>query len=251
LPSGQCGDPEEKIFAIPYKNYQDFLHSLLRDSSPPCEIQHASPVFPESWAKEFAYRIALHHRLTRHSLNKETFEYALVETCISDGMKASCFPPNHPGADVRVGDEVWSLKTQSDKNIKREFVTFHKFMEAGKGAVNTNSDRVRLVHSVRQHAAQYDRLFVLRALPKESLSAIPDYELLEVPVRLFIECPNGPLSVSDTSDRQPQPFSINVPQNGSQSRAYQLYFDGGSERKIKIKYLDRKLCIPHVLWSFA
>ena len=32
---------------------------------------------------------------------------------------------------------------------------------------------------------------------------------------------------------------------------YQLYFDGGTERKLQIKHLKKDLCIVHARWIFS
>lgn len=176
----------------------------------------------------------------------------LVETFTALDIPAHCFAANHAGADVRVGEETWSLKTQGDKNLKPEFLTIHKFMEAGRGNIDTHSDRIRLIYMFRQHASQYERLFVLRCYGATTDSGgIPAYELVEVPLSLFTECPSGPVRLSETSDRQPQPFLLNVPQQGTDSRAYQFYFNGGSERKVRINYLEAALCTTHLRWHFS
>ena len=32
---------------------------------------------------------------------------------------------------------------------------------------------------------------------------------------------------------------------------FQLYFDGGTERKLQIKHLRKDLCVVHAQWEFA
>jgi hypothetical protein len=34
------------------------------------------------------------------------------------------------------------------------------------------------------------------------------------------------------------------------SAQFRLYFDGGTERKLKINKIDKRLCIVHATWEF-
>jgi hypothetical protein len=124
-----------------------------------------------------------------------------------------------------------------------------EFMELGKGHW---SARVKDLEGLRDqffaHMNAYERIFSLRCLSKDS--ACWYYELVEIPKILLEESAGGKLSIRHRSRQNPKPGYCDVkdPRGGLK---YQLYFDGGTERKLQIKNLRKDLCTVHATWIFA
>jgi len=98
------------------------------------------------------------------------------------------------------------------------------------------------------HMLSYDRILSLRRLPtKEKL--VCHYELVEIPKSLLEEAKNGRLVMVQKSRQTPKPGYCYVNDKNGKEK-FQLYFDGGTERKLQIKNLDKSFCIVHAEWRF-
>ena len=94
----------------------------------------------------------------------------------------------------------------------------------------------------------YERIFSLRYLSKDTTRW--RYELVEIPKALLQEAAAGKLSVCRDSKQSPKPGYCDVTDAAGNIK-FQLYFDGGTERKLQVKHLRKDLCTVHAQWEFA
>ncbi|MBF0507678.1 MAG: hypothetical protein HQK57_01975 [Deltaproteobacteria bacterium] len=140
-----------------------------------------------------------------------------------------------------------SLKTQADRGIRENKIWISKFMELGKGNWTDKPDDLkRLRDMFLSHLNNYERILSLRAIRKA-----PNwkYELVEIPVELLRASAHGKLEMRLNSSQRPMPGYCYV-KDVSGNDIYQLYFDGGTERKLQIKNLLKEYCIVHATWEF-
>ena len=102
----------------------------------------------------------------------------------------------------------------------------------------------------------YDRILSLRAISKPPKEW--HYELVEIPKSLLLEARNGEFEMMFSSGQIPKPGYCRVFEKGGKDllarpikkKRFELYFDGGGERKLQIKHLDKSHCTVHAEWSF-
>lgn len=95
----------------------------------------------------------------------------------------------------------------------------------------------------------YDRILVLRRLTPVNGVGI-EYEVIEIPKAILLRASAGTFKLSTKSKQAPAvPGTCTV--SDTAGVMYQLYFDGGSERKLKLQHLRYDLCIPHATWEFG
>jgi type II restriction enzyme len=75
------------------------------------------------------------------------------------------------------------------------------------------------------------------------------YELVEIPKSLLEKAAGGRLEMMHGSKQSPKPGYCHVTDETGRVM-FQLYFDGGTERKLQIKKLDKSLCTVHAEWKF-
>lgn len=93
----------------------------------------------------------------------------------------------------------------------------------------------------------YERILSLRTLNK---APSWKYELVEIPKELLQSAVNGELEMKLQSRQFPKPGYCYV-RNEDGEDIFQLYFDGGSERKLQVKNLLKKYCSVHATWEFT
>lgn len=156
----------------------------------------------------------------------------------------------NPGHDITINGVRFSLKTQADKSLKVGYVHISKFMELGKGDwIDKEEDLLGLREQFLRHMRNYDRILSLRRLPTGKKKNICRYELVEIPKTLLEEAKNGTLRMVHGSRQTPKPGYCDVSEPRGRIK-FQLYFDGGTERKLQIKALDKSLCTVHAEWEF-
>ena len=94
----------------------------------------------------------------------------------------------------------------------------------------------------------YERIYSLRCLANDTTHV--HYELVEVPKALLQEASAGKLMICRNSRQSPKPGYCDVTDHAA-NLEFQLYFDGGTERKLQIKHLRKELCMVHAHWEFA
>ena len=165
-------------------------------------------------------------------------------------MSATLAPKGNPGHDITINGVRFSLKTQADKQLKVHRLHISKFMELGKGHWgDREEDLIGLREQFFHHMQSYDRILSLRRLPTGKKKNIWRYELVEIPKNLLEEAKHGRLVMMHKSKQDPKPGYCYVT-NTNGNEKFQLYFDGGTERKLQIKNLDKSLCIVQAEWEF-
>ncbi len=203
----------------------------------------------DSFAEEFGDQLRLHHNASLIPLTKDKFEYALVDALKDSGHTARKLPNGNPGEDVIVDDSPWSLKTQADRSIKAETIHISKFMELGKGAWENEDDVAALRDRMFAHMTHYERIFTLRCLSAKAVADVMvfDYELVEIPKSLLQAADGQPIEMKVNSRQNPKPASCYV--YDERGLAFELYFDGGTERKLQIRSLAKRNCQVHATWT--
>jgi len=139
-------------------------------------------MFTEEDAVYISKRLQLHHSITNQPLNKEAFEYLLVDVFARKGLPAEKIERrDYPGEDVRIGTEKWSLKTETGKDTRADRIHFTKFMEcAWQKDYKSPSDYVEdAVQRILAHLSNYDKIVTLRFIQNSGV-----YEIVEVPKTL-------------------------------------------------------------------
>ncbi|MEO6671111.1 MAG: hypothetical protein ABIN36_16635 [Ferruginibacter sp.] len=208
---------------------------------------HKQNLMKEDWALSFGDALMIHHAFSNEPFTKDKFEYALVSTAKLVGVEADFAPRGNRGHDVKIGSTKYSLKTQADKLIKNNFIWISKYMELGKGEWGDNPEHLKtLLYSFPDHLKGSDRILILRCLQKA-----PNwkYELIEIPKKLLEKSEFGELKMMEESKQMPKPGICNVTGENN-TLDFQLYFDGGTERKLQIKALRKSLCNIIGEWEF-
>jgi type II restriction enzyme len=230
----------------------EFIESVVDQFRRPfitIERHPESDLVDDRLLRDFGDVLRIHHCFSKESLSKDRFEYAFERILNQCGKRAVLAPKGNPGHDITIEDVPCSLKTQADANIKEDKLHISKFMELGKGHW---SARVKDLDGLRdqffEHMTAYERIFSLRCLSKDP--ARWHYELVEIPKALLEEARGGKLSIRRQSTQSPKPGYCDVKEPRGELK-YQLYFDGGTERKLQIKNLRKDLCTVHGTWIFA
>jgi len=216
------------------------------DSSHEFEIL-SSELFDRTTLENFGDALRIHHSFSAEPFSKDKFEYVLERVLNISGHDARLAPKGNRGHDITIDGTRVSLKTQADKNIHPTKVWISKFMELGKGEWgNDPDDLIRLRQLFLEHLKNYDRILSLRALEREPSW---HYELVEIPKDLMMQATGGKLEMKMDSTQDPKPGYCHV-RTPKGEDIYQLYFDGGSERKLQVKNLLKSQCIVHATWRF-
>jgi len=208
----------------------------------------ASPDFLSA----FGDVLKLHHSLSQDYLDKHRFEAALVRVFTSLGITATRHKSlTHPGQDITVDQEKWSLKTQGDRGIRHDSLHISKFMELGKGRWDDESDLAGLRDQFLRHLRSYDRVFQLRyfRVIVEGAPLRHFYQLVEIPLTLLRKARRGVFRMMHNSQQIPKPGYCTV-YDRRMAILFELYFDGGTERKLQIKDLRLDQCMVHATWEF-
>ena len=92
----------------------------------------------------------------------------------------------------------------------------------------------------------YDRILSLRSLQRGPRWK---YELVEIPKKLLALASSGILEMKLDSKQTPKPGYCYV-SDADGHKLFDMYFDGGTERKLQIKNLRKDLCRVHAIWEF-
>jgi len=204
---------------------------------------------------DFGDALRIHHCFSAEPFSKDKFEYALERVLSLCGVPAHRVDSRtHPGHDITIGEQRFSLKTQADKGLKSDRVHISKFMELGKGTWTSLDDEyAELRERFFDHLSRYDRILTLRRLSGSASSTAWEYELVEIPKSLLLLARDARLDVKRGSRQQgavPAYYRVEEPQGEYIVEKFSLYFDGGGERKLQIKDIDKRLCQVHGTWRF-
>jgi type II restriction enzyme len=231
----------------------DFIENIITQFRRPFLVLNRNKDFDlvdEQVLHDFGDVLRIHHCLSVEALSKDRFEYALERTLKLCGKSAELAKSktNH-GHDITINGVPFSLKTQADKGIKENEIHISKFMELGKGHWKDSvEDLAGLREQFLKHMTAYERIITLRCLIKGEKHF--KYELVEIPKGLLQEAKDGKLTISKNSKQDPKPGHCTVTDEHGKVK-FQLYFDGGSERKLQINHLRKELCTILAQWEFV
>lgn len=190
--------------------------------------------------------LRIHHAFSRQPLSKDRFEHALERTLCLNGFQAALAESRtNRGHDITINGVRVSLKTEAAANIRESHLHISKFMELGRG----DWQLPLLLQLYLGHLQGYDRVFQFRCFPAPP--GEHSYELVEIPKALLLEASNARLQVMTGSRQNPQPGYGHVVHPHTGEPLFQLYFDGGTERKLQIKNIDKRHCVVHATWQFG
>ena len=206
-----------------------------------------SDLFDKHSLENFGDALRIHHSFSVEPFSKDKFEYVLEQTLNITGPIAKLANRGNRGHDISIIEIPVSLKTQADQNIKEDKIWISKFMELGRGDWGDNPNDLKTLRNMfLTHMNNYERILTLRALRKAPKWK---YEMVEIPKTILQFSVNGELEMKLHSKQFPKPGYCYVrDKNGEE--IYQLYFDGGSERKLQVKNLLKKYCVVHATWEF-
>jgi len=217
------------------------------------DVNPASDFATEDFALEFGDLLLFHHNASSIPMTKDKFEYAMVDALLGVGIDARKLPNGNPGADIVVSGVPWSLKTQADAQIKFDRLHISKFMELGRGAWESIEDIELLRQRMFDHMQHYERIMTLRNLrraPTQYGEVEYTYELVEIPKSLLMSSKNFSIEIKAASRQNPKPASCFV-LSADGEQVLELYFDGGTERKLQIKSINKAFCVVHATWHFS
>lgn len=205
-------------------------------------------LFDKTTLNNFGDALRIHHSFSVEAFSKDKFEYVLDKVLSMSGRKSSLANKGNRGHDLSIDGIPISLKTQADKGVNENKIWISKFMELGSGQWGDNpDDLIGLRNEFLHHMRNYEKIFTLRTLSRE-----PNwhYELVEIPKSLLELASDGTLEMKLESRQFPKPGYCYV-RDREGNQLFQLYFDGGGERKLQIKHLLKKNCIVHANWKFT
>jgi Type II site-specific deoxyribonuclease len=197
---------------------------------------------------DFGDVLRIHHCFSKEPFSKDKFEYALEKVTQESGIPASLSMRGQRGFDITIRGDRFSLKTEAASKISTKSIHISKFMELGGGHWGDSpKDLEGLRQQFLTNLSAVQRILTLRALRKGT----PDYcyELVEIPKPLLLKATHGRLEMKMDSSQYPKPGYCYVEEDGTP--LFKLYFDGGGERKLQIKSLQKSLCTVHATWTFA
>jgi type II restriction enzyme len=205
-------------------------------------------LFTQGMVNDFGDALLIHHCFSNEPFSKDKFEYLLERVCTLNGKDAHTARKGNPGHDITIEGTNVSLKTQAEATIKANEIHISKFMELGHGEWTDKPEQlVGLRDQFFHHMRSYERIFTLRTLSKPPSHWF--YELVEIPKELLMEAKNGELRMMMDSKQSVKPGYCDI-YDGIGKIKFQLYFDGGGERKLQITHINMDLCYIHATWKF-
>jgi len=204
-----------------------------------------SDVVTDKVLAAFGDRLITHHAGSRQALSKDRFEFAF-EAALNDSQIPAQLVNSRTnrGHDITINGVPTSLKTEAATGIRKDYIHVSKWMELGKGEWKLPL----LLAAFLDHMKSYERIFTLRCLSTDQTAV--EYELLEIPKALLLEAETSELEVREDSRQNPKP-GYGYVRDHSGNLKFALYFDGGTERKLQIKNLQKELCVTHATWTFG
>lgn len=210
----------------------------------------ATPEFGDAMADV----LRAHHASSLESFTKDKTEYAMVRILGGLGHKAAKSPPTFPGNDITVDEVRFSLKTQADAAINENLLHVSKFMELGKGEWRNEADLAAQRDRMLAHMRNYERILDLRCLSRNRRIYRPGYfryELVEIPKALLQRAADAVITMAVGSKQTSNNPGYGRVYDESGSLLFELYFDGGGERKLQIRSLAKSACIVHATWEWT
>jgi type II restriction enzyme len=216
-------------------------------------VNPESDLVNAEFAETMADVLLAHHATSLEPFTKDKSEYALVRISTDLGRDAAKSPRTYPGDDITIDGVRYSVKTQADSGIDETALHISKFMELGKGAWENEADLGALRDRMLAHMEHYERILDVRCLSMNKRIYRPGffkYELVEIPKALLAKARDAEIEMMWSSKQNPRPgYGRVYDSNGRQ--LFELYFDGGTERKLQIRKLLKSECVVHAMWEWT
>lgn len=223
-----------------------WMEGVIKQFAIEPELQRnpASDLISDCVLAMFGDALQIHHCFSTEALSKDRFEYAFNRVLNQCGIPSALADKCHPGHDLTIRGVPFSLKTQADRSIRADLLHISKFMELGKGQWVTEQDLLGLRDRFFRHMESYERVLQLRRITDRE--ELQQYELVEIPKALLLRSANCDPVMMHASPQNPKPGKCTVEEDGEV--LFELYFDGGTERKLQIRRLRKDLCTVHAEW---
>lgn len=242
----------ERLLALPEALRTALERLVVRFQRPTIErSKDYESIFPKGFVEQFGVDLCLHHCFSNEPFTKDKFEYSVVRIINACGGRAEKARKGNRGHDVTISGIKVSLKTEAAQSIAEKEIHISKFMELGKGEWGREEAHLREKRDqFLNHLTGYDRIFTLRCLTPGD-GATWKYELVEIPKKLLARAENGEFEVMHgTKQTAAIPGYCRV-YDSKRNKLFELYFDGGSERKLQIRHLQKSGNCPVVAtWEF-
>ncbi len=214
----------------------------------PEQLGETSDICDRRFADYFSNRLRLHHATASQAdkFTKKPFEFAFVDASRAAGRNGRIIPSStHPGPDVEVEGELFSLKTEGAANVSPRTILISKFMEAKWiDRCETTEDFAREAPPrLVQHLNRYDRILTLRSTNASNFKV--KYELIEIPRDLMLRVDT--LRAEDFSETTASNSSGADVLGEDGTKAFRVSLDG-SDAKVTIRGLRVDLCRFHGSW---
>jgi type II restriction enzyme len=228
---------------------QEFwLNEIIKNYTTPCvSVLNVNTFLNQDILTSISDALKVHHTFSKEPCSKDRFEYMLEQVFLQAGKQATLAGKGNPGHDITIDGVKINLKTQANKHIKKDVIWISKFHELGKGDWGDDPKQLLgLREQFFEHMKNYERIFTMRCLSK---SPNWKYQLVEIPKDLLMKAETGELVMMLDSKQMPKPGYCYVREG--KDDLFQLYFDGGSERKLQITNLLMSRCVVHATWEFS
>lgn len=224
----------------------EWVQGVINQFQLPCQyhrLQTSDVITPEV-LERVGDALRIHHAFSRQALSKDRFEFALERALKLSGIQADLATSRtNRGHDITINGAPVSLKTEAANGIKKGSIHISKWMELGRGEWRLDL----LLELFLEHMNGYQRIFTMRRLDPGPERYV--YEFVEIPKELMLEARSAQLVRKTDSKQNPQP-GYGYVYGADGLLKFALYFDGGTERKLQIKSLQKSLCVVHATWEF-
>lgn len=203
------------------------------------------------WIEYFGLALSVHHGATTEPLGLSSFEIVFRNAC--EHVRWSVDPPGsmtqrfvdlsvRPSSGQR---RRLSLKSTAAKNMSRRTLHISKLTEAAwiQDARTAKARREHTLKLFRQYQRAVGQIIMLRAFREGNDEVPSQYQLVEIPVRIFNSIQNAPLSAFE---RDAPVIECHV---GEQVAA--VVAIDRSDAKITVRRVQLSACIVHAEWNRA
>lgn len=201
------------------------------------------------WIEYFGLALSVHHGATTEPLGLSSFETVFRNAC--EHVRWSVDPPGSMTqrfVDLTVQPSSGrrrrlSLKSTAAKNLSRTTLHISKLTEAAwiQDARTAKARREHTLKLFRQYKRAAGQIIMLRAFRAGNDEIPSQYQLVEIPVRIFNSIQNAPLSV----------FERDAPliecHTGDQVAA--VVAIDRSDAKITVRRVQLSACTVHAEWN--
>lgn len=203
------------------------------------EMNRDSPFDNHAFESEFRSKLLTHHCFIGSPLFQESFDSAFIAACSHAGYKVQEASEGQRFWDVIVDGRKISLKSSKAKNLSESTLHISKLTEAA-WIQDCRTAKKRQAHTRRlfkEYCEEVDAIIQLRYF-----QALHRYELVEVPVELFVQVQDVPAKYYSADGP-----TIKIP-IGKVPPDFTLKLDR-SDAKVTIARINKDTCLVHGTWQ--